>query len=410
MKHLDNITRTNNWLTKNITGFALTSFFNDFSHEMVTAVLPQFVTQLVGIKQAPQALGLITGISNFISSLLRPLAGLLSDKISQHKLILAIGYATTPLFVGLIGTANHIWQIIVYRTIAWSGRAIREPVRDSILAGSVDKKDYGKAFGFVRSLDTLGAIVGPLVAFYILKNYKLNSVFIFSFIPGTLSVLSLIFFVSESNINDKNNNSKNINNTNKFSDIFNNFKKLPKKFINFNIIMLIFGAGNFNKTFIILKAQQMLSGNSSFLLSSGLALLLYSLFNLIRALSEYLMGYLGDYKSKKILLSIFGLAFFSLSCLLLIIVKSSIILWAIIFIISGISTGTVTTLEKAYAADLLPQDVKGTGYGLLQATDGLADLISSILIGSLWTYISSTTGFIFAASLSSLSAILLILI
>src|ERR1700722_17914522 len=180
------------WLKENIFGFGLTSFFNDFSHEMTTAILPAFIQQLIGASHAPLALGLISGISDASASFIKVWAGIIADRLKRYKLFLIIGYGLTPLFVGIIGTANYLWQITVYKTIAWIGRGMREPVRDAWITQIVDQSNYGQAFGFVRALDTLGAIMGPLVAFFALKFYALSTIFLISFIPGIFSVLSLI--------------------------------------------------------------------------------------------------------------------------------------------------------------------------------------------------------------------------
>lgn len=391
--------KKNKWLNRNIWGFGLTSFFNDFSHEMTTAILPAFIGQLTGGVNASIVLGIITGVSNAVSSLIKVWSGILTDKIKNYKLFLIIGYAITPLFVALIGSAQYIWQILIYKTFAWAGRGMREPMRDTWITDITDSLDYGKAFGFVRALDTLGAIAGPLVAFIALKFYSLRTIFFLSLIPGILSVLSLIFLTKEELKNTK---------IYKYISFKENLKKLPKKFNYFVFIMLFFGISNFSKLLIIYRAQEIFSINVSALTATGWTILLYILFNIIRAISEFGIGSLSDFMNRKNLLAILGFGFFSITNLMLILSSAKNWIWVLIFLCVGISTGTVTALEKAYSAQLLPEEVRGTGFGILQMIDGIGDLISSIFVGFLWSFISPEFAFFYAAIFSAISAYLLI--
>lgn len=165
--------------------------------------------------------------------------------------------------------------------------------------------------------------------------------------------------------------------------------------------MFIFGIANFHKTFFIYRAQEMLIGHTnSFFLATSWSILLYVLLNCIRALAEVCMGYVSDYIDRKKLLAVFGFGLFGLVNIVLIFTQAQMMLWIIIFFSAGWSLGTVSTLEKSYAAQLLPEETRGTGFGVLQGIDGLGDLLSSIIVGMLWNFISPEAAFVYAALLS----------
>src|SRR5579871_5684578 len=167
------------WLNRNVIGFCSASFFGDWCHEMTTAILPMFVAQLTGAAYAPFALGFIQGFSDAISTGAKLLSGWLSDRVPFYKPFLIIGYALVALFLALVGTAQSVIAILIYKTIAWFGRGLREPMRDTWLAAVVPVSLYGRAFGLQRAWDTLGALSGPIITFLLLHmNYPLSSIFL----------------------------------------------------------------------------------------------------------------------------------------------------------------------------------------------------------------------------------------
>jgi MFS family permease len=389
--------QTKKWLSKDLVGFSLTSLFNDFSHEMTTSLLPAFVTQIAGPAYGPIALGLITGLADALSTGMKLLSGLFANRLRFFKPILVLGYAITPLFVGLIGTAHYVWQIGMYQTLAWMGRGLREPIRDVWLSKISSPNYYGRIFGLERAADTIGAIAGPVTAFFIIQVMTLESSFFVSFIPGAISVLCIIFLTT--------------NFENKIKKIDYSWKKqlknLPANFTYFVTIMFIFGIANFNKTFFIYRAQEMLLGQgNSFILATSWSILLYVLLNCVRAVAEACMGYISDYIDRKKLLTFFGFGLFGLVNIALIFTQSQLLLWIIIFVCAGWSLGTVTSLEKSYAAQLLPEQSRGVGFGVLQGINGIGDLLSSIIVGALWNFISPVIAFSYAAVLSFVACIL----
>jgi len=235
------------WLNRNVAAMGFTSLFSDASHEMTTAALPSFLTELVGAASAPQVLGLITGLSDASSSFVKTFSGWLSDRLRRRKPLVVLGYLLTDLFVGIIGFARDWIETFFYRVLAWMGRGTREPPRDALLADSVDKRFYGHAFGFHRAMDTLGAILGPLLAFLLISWLGLRNVFFLSLIPGSLAVLVIAIGVKES-----------IRKPEAQKGFFWHMKSLSKDFKVFLFIMFVFGIANFNRTLLLLRCRRFL--------------------------------------------------------------------------------------------------------------------------------------------------------
>jgi len=397
MDKINNKKETHSWLNKNIFGLGLTSFFSDMSHEMTTVILPTLLVNLVGASLAPQLLGIISGVSDAASSFVKTFSGWMSDKIKKRKGLAVIGYAFTGIFAGLTGFATSWWGVLWYRTLAWMGRGLREPPRDALIADSVSPKYYGRAFGFHRAMDTLGAIVGPLFVFFALAHIGIRSIFLFSFIPGILAILIIISLTKEK---PKDDGAQSLG-------FWKDIKTLPKQFIFFLFVMFLFGIANFNRTLLILRAQEVLNPTAGLILTGGFVVLLYVLRNAVQAVADFLVGYFSDIFGRKTLLALFGFFVFGILSLGLAYPISTLWFFVILFILSGISAAVYTTLEKAYAADLLPSHLRGTGYGILQTVDGIGDFISSFMVGFLWSALSPSVGFLYAAILSFSSAILL---
>ena len=397
MKDKSNNNQENSkWLNRNVAAMGFTSLFSDASHEMTTAALPLFLTELIGVASAPQVLGLITGLSDASSSVVKTFSGWLSDKLRRRKTLVVLGYMLTGLFVGIIGFARDWIEIFVYRILAWMGRGTREPPRDALLADSVDKRFYGHAFGFHRAMDTLGAILGPLLAFLLISWLDLRNVFFLSLIPGSLAVLIIAIGVKEG-----------IRKPEAKRGFFWHMKSLPKNFKVFAFIMFVFGIANFNRTLLLLRVQEVLTPLSGIIIAASVSILLYMIRNIAQALADYGIGSLSDKLGRKSILASFGFLLFGIISLGFI-YATDIYFFVFLFVLSGISAATYTALEKAYAADLLPSNIRGTGYGVLQTIDGIGDFISSFVVGTIWALISPELSFIYAALVSFASTLLLL--
>jgi len=392
----NNNQETRKWLNRNVAAMGFTSLFSDASHEMTTAALPSFLTELVGAASAPQTLGLITGLSDASSSFVKTFSGWLSDRLQKRKPLVVLGYLLTGLFVGIIGFARDWIETFVYRVLAWMGRGTREPPRDALLADSVDKKFYGHAFGFHRAMDTVGAILGPLLAFLLISWLGLRNVFFLSLIPGSVAVVIIAIGVKET-----------IRKPQVQKGFVWHVKSLPKDFKPFLFIIFIFGIANFNRTFLLLRVQQVLTPLNGIIIAASISILLYTIRNIAQALADYGIGSLSDKIGRKSLLAFFGFFLFGITSLGFA-YAADLSFFVFLFVLSGISAATYTSLEKAYAADLLPSSIRGTGYGVLQTIDGIGDFISSFVVGTIWALISPELSFVYAAILSFASMLLLL--
>ena len=184
----------NKWLNRNIWAMGWTSFFSDFGHEMATAILPSFVIFLGG---SAALLGLIEGLADASTSLMKVVSGWYSDYIGRRKPFAMIGYFLTAIGVGSLSLAVSWPFVLLSRVVAWIGRGTREPPRDALLADSVKPEHVGKAFGLNRALDTLGAVCGPALAVILIRTVKLNYIFLIALIPSLLAFLTITIFVRE---------------------------------------------------------------------------------------------------------------------------------------------------------------------------------------------------------------------
>ena len=152
---------TKRWLNRTVLGVGLASLFSDWSHEIATAVLPTFLATM-GVAAA--WLGIIEGVSDGLSSFAKMASGYYTDKLQRRKPIAVLGYLVTAVGTASFGLATAAWHILIARAVAWLGRGVRTPVRKALLAAAVTPETYGRAFGFERMMDTVGAIVGPASA------------------------------------------------------------------------------------------------------------------------------------------------------------------------------------------------------------------------------------------------------
>src|SRR5438309_11660718 len=155
---------------------------------MVFAVLPLFIT--AGLGAPAFAVGLIEGVGDGSSAVVKLWSGWYSDRIAWRKRLAVGGYGTTVLGLGLLVAITTWPQVVVARALAWMGRGLRQPIRSAMLAGSVEKKDLGKAFGFHEALDTAGALIGPAIALLLLSTgHSFRTIFLVALLPGVTCVI-----------------------------------------------------------------------------------------------------------------------------------------------------------------------------------------------------------------------------
>jgi len=397
---------TGGWLNRNVVGMGLTSLLCDAGHEMATAVMAGFLTVL----GAPvYALGMIEGVSDALSSFVKLGAGWWSDRLGHRKAITTAGYALTGGAFTLFAVAVSWPLVLVGRMVAWFGRGIRGPLRDAMLAESVAPADRGKAFGFHRAGDTLGAIIGPLIAaalMFLLQPYASENpsmpfriVFLLTLAPGLGSAVAFALMVKEKR--------RPANHGIKF---WASVRALPRNFRRFLVGVGVFGAGDFSHTLLILAATQLLTGRYSAVTAAQIAALLYALRNVLYTAASYPVGALSDRFSRRGLLVIgyvLGAVVMVGFVVTFATATSSIVLLAVLFGLAGVFIAVEDALEGVLTADLVPDEsIRGTAYGVMGTVNGMGDFISSVVVGLLWS-LSPVIGFAYAAVAMLLGAMLL---
>jgi MFS family permease len=399
------------WLTGNVFYMGLTSLLSDLSHETATALLPFFITLELGA--GPRVLGLIEGLSDGASSLTKSFSGYFSDKTAERKPLINLGYALTGLLVPLISFTREWTQVLDLRMGAWAGRGARGPPRDALLADSAPAEARGRAFGFNRAMDTIGATLGPALALFLMPFLSYREIFIITAIPGFGAFLVVFLLIREHRLKKPSvsveaGTAETEGKVKEYGPSYvASIKAIPRSFKLFLIGVGIFGLGNFANSLFALRAEQVLAPKLGTLQASAMAVGLYALLNLVYAASSLPVGALSDRVGRRGVLAL-GYFISAIACLATAFLTAD--LWLLIptFLMAGLFTAITDTVEGAAAADLLPREIRGTGYGLLQTVNGVGDFVSSAAVGALWTLASPTAAFGYAALLSGAGGSLLL--
>jgi MFS family permease len=383
------------WLNRTVLGVGLTSLFSDWSHEIATAVLPAF---LAAIGAGPAWLGAIEGISDGLSSFAKLAAGHYTDRLKRRKPLVVIGYAVTAVATASFGLATQAIQVMFGRAAAWLGRGVRSPAKKALLAADVPPSAYGRAFGFERLMDTLGAIAGPLTALWLLRvtNHAYRAVFLWTLLPGLTAVLCFWILVRERPMGAR-----------KQQSFVTGLRALPGYFRRFLLGVGIFGAGDFSHTLLILYATRMLAPTHGMAWAASVAVGLYTLHNVFYAGSAYVSGWISDHVAHRKAILAGGYALGGVTAVLLTAGTHSLWWLAAIFVIAGVYVGTEEALEDSLAAELLPKEQHGMAFGTLAAVNAVGDFVSSVIVGLLWSEVSVKAAFTFSAVLFVAGTILI---
>lgn len=374
------------WLNRTVLGIGLASLFSDWSHEIATTVMPAF---LATMGAAAAWLGLIEGVSDGLSSFAKMASGYYTDRLTRRKPIAVAGYIVTTLGTAAFGLATSAWHVLIARSCAWLGRGVRTPVRKALLAGSVTKETYGRAFGFERMMDTLGAIVGPATAFALLPllNHHYPTLFALTLIPGLIATALIVFVVKERERKPVPHVS--------FGE---SLRALPPRFRKFLVAVGLFGAGDFAHTMLILLATQKLTPTLGPAKAASIAVGLYVLHNVLYATFSMVAGWLADRFNKGRLLAA-GYFLAALMALVVIVLPMNIWTLAVIFIAGGIYVAMEETLEDSFCAELVGEEHHGMAFGTLATVNGIGDFASSLIVGLLWTVFGTQAAFAYSALL-----------
>lgn len=389
-------------VSANILLLGVVSFLNDLSSEMIMPILPMFITALGG---AVWIVGLIGGLQDSISSILKVLSGYWSDRLGRRKIFVSSGYLTSAGFKLLLSFST-IWQhILIFTSFERVGKGLRTAPRDAIIADSMPEA-RGKGFGIHRALDTSGAIAGSVIVLLLLlffwfdleqKAYQIGFYKSIIFIAAIIAFFSLVplHFVKEGKREPQE------------IRLQISLKKLPKPLKLFIAVGTLFALANFTYMFFILKAMDAFRPIMPVKESIALAILLYVLFNSFYALLAIPFGTLSDRIGRSKVL-IFGYFLFSVTCLGFAFFDS-LAAFIVLFPLYGVVYAMIDGNQRAFVSDLSTEELRATALGSFHTVIGLVALPASLTAGILWQVISPNATFIYGSVISFIAVILFLI-
>lgn len=376
------------WMTRGLVGIVLATFFSDVGHEMVTAVLPLYLTS-IGL--GPAALGMMEGAADFAFSLSKLAGGAVGHHVKRKRPLAALGYGITAVCTTAIAFVSSAIAIGSLRVAAWVGRGFRSPLRDYLLADEVEPTHFGRAYGIERSADMLGAVAGPLVALVLLgSGVPIVTVIAASFLAALLPVVFILTLTRDRVHAPEREGALESPRS----------RRLPRRFWLLVVGVLFFGLGDFSRTFLIFLVADKLGGSAVQGALTG-GVVAYTVHNIVSGLAAFPAGRLGDRVPKwKVLVG--GYALGVVTNLLLAGASSAIWGLAAAVVGSGIYIAVEETIEKAAVAELLPRDQRSLGFGILASANAIGDMVSSLYVGTLLAAGKGSVAFAIAGSLGAL--------
>ncbi|MFZ3072417.1 MAG: MFS transporter [Thermodesulfobacteriota bacterium] len=377
-------------LHRNVFFAGLVSLFMDVSSEMVYPLVPLFLTGVLGASKT--SVGIIEGIAESTASLLKVFSGWLSDVLGKRKLLMTLGYGISTLSRPLLYAATGTGGVLTARFIDRFGKGVRTSPRDAIIAESTENHNLGRAFGFHRSMDTIGGVIGPALATILLILFlgNIRLVFLLSIIPAAIAVALIIFLIKE-----KKRSTEKRSRAIDFSLSANG-----GEFKRYLLVIGIFSLGATSDAFIILRAENVGIPNP-------LIPLLYLSFNVVYASTAAPLGRMADRVGLKKML-IIGFLLYSAIYAGFAATSNAAALIAL-FLTYGIFKGMSDGTQRAYLAKIAAPERTGTAFGLFHTVSGIMLLPASVIGGSLWDKIGPEATFLYGSLLSMLAAIIFIL-
>jgi len=373
-------------LGRNVLALSAVSLFTDVASEMTYPLLPLFLRTVLGASST--AVGAIEGAAESTAALLKLASGWWSDRVPRRKPLVLAGYTIASIIRPLIGLAHSVSQVLAIRVTDRIGKGIRTSPRDALIADSVDPSIRGRAFGFQRAADHAGAVVGPLLAFALLRwaGLALRTVFLLTAVPGALAVATLLLGVKEvprsrsTEAGEK-------------ADLK---APLGRRFWTYLGVLFLFTLGNSTDAFLLLRAGQL--G-----VAAALVPILWAMLHVVKSLSSTPGGMLSDRVGRRPLILagwlLYAAVYFAFGR-----AQTQWQAWAL-FAVYGIYFGLTEGVEKALVADLVAPDRRGAAFGWYNLAIGVGALPASLLFGALWDRWGSTVAFDFGALLALAAAI-----
>lgn len=381
-------------LPRTVLALSLVSLLTDASSEIIYPLLPLFLTTTLGATAG--TLGIIEGAAETTASLLKLVSGWWSDRVGRRKPLVVAGYAIASIARPLIALAQSANQVLAIRVSDRVGKGIRSSPRDALLADSVAPSQRGRAYGLHRAADNFGAVIGPLVAFAMLRwtSISLRHLFMLAAIPAALALVALVFGVREGP-------------RTKSAASANDARPpilgggLPRRFWGYLAVLLLFTLGNSSDAFILLRASQL--GVSAALLP-----IIWAMLHVVKSATSTPSGALSD-RVGRVPLIVAGWLIFAAVYLAFGRATQSWQAWAL-FAVYGTYFGLTEGVEKALVADLVPADKRGAGFGWYNLAIGLGALPASVIFGAVWDRWGAATAFEMGAGLSAAAAVTLLFV
>lgn len=382
-------------LNPNIFFLGLISFLTDVSSEMIFTLIPLFLANV--LRAAPVIIGLIEGIAESTASLLKIFSGWLSDKLGKRKSLAIIGYGLSTFAKPFMYIATTWGLVLGIRLTDRLGKGVRTAPRDALVADSVSAEERGKSFGFHRAMDTAGAALGLIIAaavVFLLQRGTLELargtyqwLVLIGVVPAMLALFVFFFIRDVKSASSPPHSNESHHGTKAGFD---------KRFKFFLGTMFLFSLGNSSDAFLILRAQNL--GNSVLYI-----LLMLIMFNIVYATISTPAGIVSDKLGRRRLI-VLGWLIYALTYLGFAMASASWQIW-LLFAFYGVYYGLAEGVARAFVADLVPEERRGTAYGLFHGIVGITLLPASIIAGWLWQTVSPAAPFYFGAGLASLAMI-----
>ncbi|WP_457567502.1 MFS transporter [Desulfurobacterium sp.] len=376
-------------VSRNVVLLGLVSLLNDMSSEMIAPIIPGYLLDVLKLQEVMS--GVVVGLIESLSSILKVVFGYLSDRFQNRKLFVGAGYSISTFSKAMLGFTKSWIDFLFFRILDRVGKGIRTAPRDALIAESAGAGS-GRAFGFHRMMDTFGAVLGPLVALGILTFLKTKgissyrTVFFFSAVPGVLAVVIIAIFVRDTGKKVKKKVKK---------IIF-----IEKREVRYFLAVVAVGAlGRYSYAFVLWKARVL-----GYSLMDNL--LFYALFNLVYAVFSYPAGILADIFGKKrvLLFGFFIGGFASLSFCM----ADNLLTLVVAFILYGVYVAVDDTVPVSFMADVAGEKEKGTVIGTYHTIFGAFLFPASVVAGFLWRFVNIDAAFLFAAAMSFAAFLMLL--
>jgi MFS family permease len=377
------------YLTRTVLLLSLVSLFNDVSSEMILPILPLYMAQ---IGAAPALMGLIEGIAELISAVLKYASGTWSDSATSRKPFVLFGYGISGVGKGLLGLCTGWIGVLFCRIMDRFGKGLRSPARDAMLADSCTPQTRGAVFGFHRSADTLGAIIGPLIALCCIGYaVTFQKIFLISIVPSVLGFVCLLYLRDQRQAKQSG-NALGIKNPLRFYAI------ASQEYKTLLLILGLFAIGNASDLFLVLRLKA--AG-----ISDKNCVLFYLLFNVILTLTAYPIGILADKMSKQRLI-IIGLLCFATTYVLMALGQSAWV-FVLAYCIYGLYYAFTDGVSKALLTNTCAPQHKGEALGLFSMVQSMLYLVAGVVTGLLWKLDGGVSALLLSAALALVCAGLL---